>query len=293
LRSATLPKVLEKISEGNILNSFSYEPQQDPKLWTRGRDPTANQASGLARTITNIDTGSLVQEFQLDKTSAPRRHDRDKRYIGLQRDGILRFTQRSDRHEEHLMIALFNSAGLACPDGSRVRVIDYQTPLKARRTDRIGKIDGLGLLPNGSLSVMELKSPIVGRGDSPLRALYEGLAYAAVVDANRDRFDIELTELAETHDRFEGYTEVGPSILVFGPRSWWHQWEICAPAGPWKAALGDLGLRLADELGIPIVFGSLEGFEMGEFADAEWGQRPDLTEVPRLNEVAGLPPLIP
>ena len=58
---------------------------------------------------------------------------------------------------------------------SGLKIIDYQTPLKARQADsRIGKIDLLGLVGD-RLTVIELKAG--GGSDSPLRALLEGLAY--------------------------------------------------------------------------------------------------------------------
>ena len=91
------------------------------------------------------------------------------------------------------MMALFNAGSLVLPDASKIRMIDYQTPLKARRGDRTGKIDGAGLLPDKSLCLMELKAPKKGYGDSPLRALLESIAYAAVVEENHAQFVEELT----------------------------------------------------------------------------------------------------
>jgi hypothetical protein len=67
----------------------------------------------------------------------------------------------------------------------------YPVPLKAQSSDAIGKIGAVGLLDDAIVCVLELKAP-AARGDSPLRALLEGLSYAVVVDANREDFDAEL-----------------------------------------------------------------------------------------------------
>ena len=80
---------------------------------------------------------------------------------------------------------------LVGPGGGPFRVVAYQVPLKARRSDPVGKVDGVALLGDGRCCLVELKAPS-GRGDSPLRALLEVLSYAAVIDANRAAFDKEL-----------------------------------------------------------------------------------------------------
>jgi len=80
-----------------------------------------------------------------------------------------------------LAVALAKEKRLEIAGDRTIRILDYQVPLKAAQFDKgIGKIDLSGCGPDGRLEVIELK---VGRsagvvGETPLRALLEGLAYA-------------------------------------------------------------------------------------------------------------------
>ena len=172
--------------------------------------------TGFAENIGKVSARKLCADFEADRGAAPSRGSRGKAYLELHRDGYPRSDGPSNRREEHLMMALFNAGSLALPDGSQLRVVDYQTPLKARREDRTGKIDGAGLLPDGSLCLMELKSPKNGNGDSPFRALLESVAYAAVVEANREQFVRELEDLSRTEERFGSFKDGPLSLLVVG-----------------------------------------------------------------------------
>ena len=189
------------------------------------------------------------------------------------------------------MMALFNAGSLALPDGSQLRVVDYQTPLKARREDRTGKIDGAGLLTDGSLCLMELKSPKNGNGDSPFRALLESVAYAAVVEANREQFVSELEDLSRSEERFGSFRDGPLSLLVVGTQSWWRKWETSTKAGDWKGPLAALSEELSKCIGHRIAYGALEGFT---FTDEDHGtreKRPLLRGTPLLVPVRGLPGL--
>lgn len=183
------------------------------------------------------------------------------------------------------MLALYGTGHnlLATPSGRRLYIIDYQVPLKAKRSDPIGKIDGLGVTDSGSLCLIELKAPRQ-RGDSPLRALLECLAYLAVVEANRAGLD---PEVAGVHPGFD--PDRRPMALVVGPRAWWSAWEQCPPAGDWRSALAGLSAAIAQALEVSIAYGALDGHEPAHLKLGLNGNAPVLTNWPTLGSVAGLP----
>ena len=148
-------------------------------LWQRGRSREVNRRRGFAETISGQPRQLLVDEFHTDQRHAPSRTPRGKSYLDEHRMGFPQCDVPSGRHEENLMMALFNEGSIQLPGGDHVWILDYQTPLCARRSDGAGKIDATGLTPRGSLCLMELKSPRDNKGDSPLRALLECLSYAA------------------------------------------------------------------------------------------------------------------
>ena len=138
------------------------------------RERSCNAASCWTETCRQLAIDDIVALYEQLRASAPRRHSRGKRYFSPQsRSGITRSGSYSNREEEHLAIALWQHSltgnGLQVHGlGSDLRIVDYQTPLKARQTDsRIGKIDLLGLI-GGRLAVVDRKA---GAGsDCPLCA---------------------------------------------------------------------------------------------------------------------------
>ena len=107
--------------------------------------------------------------------------------------GVIAAIDRNALCEEYLAVALWNFCGrsrwLRGPGGGRLRPLDYQFPLKARQSDYgIGKVDLLALTEGGPLVIIELKvKPKNGRerGETPVKALMQGLRYAAIVEANQ------------------------------------------------------------------------------------------------------------
>ena len=143
---------------------------------------------GLDRFITSVDADALTDEYKLLRENAPRRHCTEKPYF-VRRSGAPTGSGGEDgssnRQEEHYAMALWNlqrrwprrGGGWHC-------FLHYQTPLKAKRADSIGKIDLFGVTDGGRLMVVELKYRRKGSPDSPALALMEGLRYAAAVEAN-------------------------------------------------------------------------------------------------------------
>jgi hypothetical protein len=259
----------------------------DPLLWRRKDTPEVNRQRGFADVVAALDVDELVAEYEHDRRVAPRRSDRSKQYFVAGHDGIPASGESTTRIEEHLALALFGlcSAGgrLVCPSGDRLRLVAYQVPLKARQTDQAGKIDLLGLLDDGRVCIVELKAPD-GFGDSPLRALIEGLSYAAVLEANRAMFDEEL--IARYPGAAPGTAFV---VVLLGPTSWWQAWETSHAAGTWKQPFNELCAALETRLGVTIACAALGGFDRPTLTLGLNRQAPSLGSVPMLLDVPGLP----
>ncbi|SEF15179.1 hypothetical protein SAMN05444161_9203 [Rhizobiales bacterium GAS191] len=132
-----------------------------------------------------INAGAIVRAFSL--------HDggphRNGRYF-MENRGKALSAPRTNRNEERLAKELKGQQTLALPDGDELRLLDYQVPLKAVRSDKIGKIDLVGLTQDKQLALVELK---IGESDeNPRIALLELLTYWAVVRGNLASINGEL-----------------------------------------------------------------------------------------------------
>ena len=194
---------------------------------------------------------------------ASRRHVRGKRYLHG-RTGVTGSGASSNRREEHLAVALYNAsrggAAFALPDQRPLEFIDYQMPLKARQDDRgVGKVDLFAVVDRRLPCVVELK--VAGesaRGDTPLRALLEGLAYCAIVEANAG--DI-ASEVADQHP----LSASRPTLVVVAPGNYWAGYLDNPKAGRWLSAVRDLVSGLRNTLGLDAYLLALldATFEMG------------------------------
>lgn len=268
---------------------FGAERVAGPLLWMRKNLPEVNRAKGLETVIRGLAPAVLVSEYLHDQAIAPRRPDRQKQFFVEGHAGLPASGAATNRLEEHLMLALFGAhrqgGSLDRPGGDRLRVVAYQVPLKARHSDPAGKVDGIALLDDGTPCLIELKAPN-GRGDSPLRALLEGLSYAAVIQANRAAFDAELAKLHP-----DAAVGARLAVLVLGPEAWWQAWGSCRPAGDWTAALNELSLGLANQLELTIAFAALVGCKRSDLTLGLNGAAPVLPGIARLADVPGLPAL--
>ena len=130
---------------------------------------------------------------------------------------------------------------LTLPDQRPLEIIDYQMPLQASRGDQgVGKVDLFAVLDGTLPCVIELKKT---RRDTPLRALLEGLAYCAIVEANAP--DIR-SEVAEQY----GLSASRPTLVVMAPDDYW-TWYLDHPrAGRWLSPVRDLVSGLRGALGL-------------------------------------------
>ena len=259
-------------------------------LWFLKDEGFVNHATGLARTIEELNPTELAALYRTDRSEAPRRGERGLAFFVNGHDGRPHSGSWSNRQEEHLMLSLFwrCAAGGRLPGevGSRLRILDYQVPLKAHAKDSTGKIDAVGLLDGRLSCLIELKVRTRQRGDSPLRAMLEAFAYAAVIEANRKEFDEELSAICP-----EYVTGSRLVLLVLGPQSWWEAWRTCAAAGEWRPALGGLARELGRLLDVDVAFALLGGFEPDHLSFGLSGERPTLRPFPQIRSVEGLPTL--
>jgi hypothetical protein len=224
-----------------------------------------NRISEFLDFMTNMDMNQLYDGYkQLRDSDAPKRK---KPYFVDTHNGIASSGLSSTRREEHLALALFNGSlankEFVLPDGRLINFIDYQTPLKAKQTDKgIGKVDLFGAIDNRYPAVIELK--IEGANgsyaDSPLHALLEGLAYCAIIEANSVAI---FDEAVYKYDiQFSNKT---PVLVVLAPDGYWINYLTNKKAGNWLPELVKMSNKLNHALDIEILLLAITdaGFEMG------------------------------
>lgn len=247
----------------------------------------------LKKNIVDIVRANLFDEYERLRGCAPRRSERGKRYF-VGHAGVISSpddADKSNRKEEHLAIALRNLKGRwPHSGGGWFRLLDYQVPLKARRSDkRIGKVDLLGVTDRGRLMVIELKvkpRSNGNRGDTPLLALMEGLRYAAVVEANR------RVIADEAADRFKmNITDEPPIVQILAPRDWWKGWfELSDPTrrdtGEWEPTFARLTTDIEEgRLGVSVECVALDDIEDGGITFGANCRTPTLGHTPALYPV--------
>lgn len=238
----------------------------------------------LDEDIAKIDRKALRDEYKQLVENALHRSDKQKYFVC--HDGKLPSSKKSNRREEHLAVALWNLKGRwPCPDGGWFRLLDYQVPLQAQRSDQgIGKVDLLGLTDQGQLMVIELKVKPDGdnkRGEPPVKALIQGLRYAAIVEANRK-------QIAEEAERCFGVDVVAerPLVQVIAPKAWWEGWLNMAgstreAAGCWEPEFSQLVRDVEKHLSIAVECMALD--DLGDAITFGLDQRtPQLDQVPSL-----------
>jgi len=212
--------------------------------------PLVLRIRNFPATASALDADELLVIYKALRDTAPHRHERGRKYFVEGHIGVPSTKGASNRVEEHLAIALCNDmAGLPLGESDEIGLLDYQVPLKARQSDAgIGKVDILGVTVSGRVAVAELKvSTDSSKGDNPLRALLESLAYCAIVEANASDISNEI------EDTFSIETTGGrPNLVVMGPNDYWSTWKH-----PALATVFELSDRLARTFDMGIWFLSL------------------------------------
>jgi hypothetical protein len=172
-----------------------------------------------------LEGEDLAEGFHLLRENAPRRL---QPFYTPTRPGLNGTPTR--RLEEYLASTLWRGGDIALPDSERLRLLDYQMPLKSRRADKgVGKVDLLGVDAHGTLVVVELK--IKGHSEDRRIGLLEGLIYAAIVQAN-------VAKISDEFSRARGVriSPVRPRVLVVAPAKYWDD-DRAYPAAREIAAL--------------------------------------------------------
>jgi len=165
-----------------------------------------------ARRSFQLSPSDLAIGYRAQRAQAPARA---QGYLSAKRSGVTSSRSASTRAEEHLAVGLFNRKHLKWPDGSLLKLIDYQFPLKSVRDDAgIGKIDLLGLRDDGTLAIIELK--VEGNAEDRRIALIEGLIYAAIVESNLRQI---AAEVFAAHGQTVSLSR--PQIIVLGSPAYW------------------------------------------------------------------------
>ena len=258
-----------------------FSSRQFPVLF-----PKRSTTTGLADSIVGIDVDALCREYDQLRKAAPSRSARNKRYF-VGHDGRPQAKYPDNPSEKHLAIALCRlKAQWPRARGGWQRLLDYQVPLKASRSDTgLGEVDLLGATDQGRLVVIELKvrRKDGSRGDTPLLALMEGLRYAAVVHANHRAIATEARKCFAI-----SVSEHPPIVQILAPEDWWCGWcdisgSTRRAAGRWESTFLDLSAELKAQLGIVIECMSLQGIGL---ADVAWdGHGPHLGKTPAMHRV--------
>lgn len=200
------------------------------------------------RRVFKVEAAELADGYHALCANAPRR---TRPYLSKTRSGIAPIEISGRRREERLAMALFNRQEINFKNGSRLRLLDYQFPLKSVRADLgIGKIDLLGRYADGTLAVIEMK--VEGNNEDRRIGLLEGLIYAAIVEANVQIIAAEINSMHE----FQVVTK-RPKILLVAPPEFWSDFR-CHPPG---ADMKRLAAEVMAAVPIDISLWNLDGLD--------------------------------
>ena len=141
---------------------------------------------------TNVHYTELICEFLLqnmEKLQQIPKITREASYKTKSHDGIPK-TEDSNREEELIAMEMFRQSEIP----GLGKILDYQTPLKNKRSDKAGKIDIMSY-DGKTLRILELKEP--GSTETMLRCVLEGYTYLKTVDISKLLRDFSLPENTE------------------------------------------------------------------------------------------------
>lgn len=141
---------------------------------------------------TNVYYTEVICEFLLrnmEKLGRIPTITREVTYKIKSHDGIPK-TDGSNREEELIAMEMFRQSEIP----GLGKILDYQTPLKNKRSDKAGKIDIMSY-DGKTLRILELKEP--DSTETMLRCVLEGDAYLRTVDVPKLLQDFDLPEDTE------------------------------------------------------------------------------------------------
>ena len=131
-------------------------------------------------------------------------------------------------------------------------------PRKIKARHRvISVLDLVGLTAEDRLVVsrVRLMAPKSTKGDTPLRALLEGLAQCAVAEAYRSTLSGQIAERSERTIASEP-----PRLMVLANNRYWeiYRKRSLKSAGPWMEAMRRISGEIEQALSIPVTFASIK-----------------------------------
>jgi hypothetical protein len=257
-------------------------------------DREVRQAKGFKDAAAALSGEQLAGLFETEAANAPKRAEVGKKYLVKVK---LPTSRRPNKDEEHLSLALLrhcrdSAAGLDLPPFGNLDLLAAQVPLATASVDRslgdadpnkgVGKIDLLAVGPEDRLTVVKLKFAAPGAtrggtGDTPLRALLDGLAHCAIAGANREFLSSELSAALG-----RSLSDQPPAFaLIASPR----YWELCRKreaqkGAAWIAQMERLAREVEERIGVQVLYQavSLQGDPGWEYD----GEGPVLTAAPDL-----------
>lgn len=204
-------------------------------------DRAVKQAAEFKNAAAEITAERLAAAFETERANAPSVHDAGRTYF-VKRTGKPANERKKNRDEEHLGAALLRvqgEKGLELPDDEGfLHLLDYQVRAKTGPADDpatkgITRFDLLAIGPDDRLAVICLRyaAPSDTRcrvGDTPLRQLLEGFAYAAIAQSNHDALAKEVEE------RFGRTLSTEPPHLIMCATQ--RYWELCRKRSTQKGA---------------------------------------------------------
>ncbi len=255
------------------------------------------KAAGFRAAAVELNGEGLSVLHQSEVANAPRRADTGRKYF-VAYNSRLASERKPGRDDEHFALVLAEycrreGARLALPeDGSDVEFVHAQIPLKSAAEDKskgdadtnkgVGKIDLLGVGPGDRLVVAQSKylAPSAARGrtgDTPLRALLEGLAGCAIASANLESLRQEILDKSGRQ-----IVDEPPILMLLGsPR----YWELCRKreaqkGAAWIKELERLAGEIEQHVGVSVLF---LGCELAGDPGWSYGDSgPVLDQAPRL-----------
>jgi len=234
-------------------------------------DQEVRKAAGFRVAAAELTGEGLGVQYQAEMTSAPHRHEAGKKYL-VAYNSRLAGSRKPRRDSEHLSLALVEycrrtGEALALPeDAGSVDFVHAQIPVKSAAPDKslgaddpnagVLPIDLLGFGPEDRMVVGRVKSVApsaarTGTGETPLRALLEGLASAAFAAANQAALGQEVGERVG-----RPFAEGPPLLLLIGsPR----YWELCRrreaqKGAAWIQQLERLAKEIEEATGVGVLY---------------------------------------
>ena len=181
----------KKYSKEEIIKKLEESKSEMGQFYSENFLNYIGETSDKEGEYTEIITDWLLDNIELFDNIKP--ITREKNYKVKTHDGIIK-NEKSNREEEMIAMKLFDFS----QNKGKVfdiigKIIDYQTPLKNVRGDKVGKIDLLAYNEEEkTLRILELKRP--DSNETMLRCVLEAYTYLKVVDKDKLLKDFELPE---------------------------------------------------------------------------------------------------